>query len=158
MQSDLESRSIQKLIDVVLQQSNLKAQLKAIFDAVEEDLSTQYTEEELTAEGQIYMVYRALDEHEWTPELEVGLTEAQKEYLSGLCRFGHIEMSVMRRDCEHYLVSIPLEFKNAVSFHHPKFTFTLSIESNLDASVIHQIKGTFTNINSQEFCKVVAAL
>ena len=40
---DVEKRSIQKMIDMVLQQTNLMAQLPEIFYAVEEDLATQYT-------------------------------------------------------------------------------------------------------------------
>jgi hypothetical protein len=115
------------MIDLVLQQSNLMAQLPEIFYAVEEDLATQYTEDELTDQGNLYVVYRALNGRVWSPELEAGLTEAQKAYLLGLAKGGHIEVSIVRRDCELNEVSIPLEFKNAVSAHHAKFTFTLTI-------------------------------
>ena len=59
--ADVENRMVQKLIDLVLQQSNLMAQMEEIFYAVEEDLATQYTEDELTDKGNLYVVYRALD-------------------------------------------------------------------------------------------------
>jgi len=155
---DVEKRSIQKLIDLVLQETNLLAQLRVIFDAVEEDLASQYTEDELTDQGNIYFVYRALEEGEWTPELEAVLTESQKDYLSDLARFGHIEMSIVRRDCLTNSVSIPLVFDKVVSIHHHKFTFTLNIEADLDASVIHHVKATYANISPPDFCKVVAAM
>ena len=92
------------------------AQLPEIFYAVEEDLATQYTEDELTDQGNLYVVYRALNGRVWSPELEAGLTQAQKAYLLGLAKGGHIEVSIVRRDCELNEVSIPLEFKNAVAF------------------------------------------
>ena len=155
---DVEKRSIQKMIDMVLQQTNLMAQLPEIFYAVEEDLATQYTEDELTDQGNIYVVYRALNGRVWSPELEAGLTAPQKAYLLGLAKGGHIEVSIVRRDCELNEVSIPLEFKNAVSFHHAKFTFTLTIGADLDASVVHHVKGSYAGISPQDFCKLVDAL
>ena len=96
---DLEDRMIQKLIDAVLHQSNLMAQLEDIFYAVEEDLATQYTEDELTDIGNIYVVYRALNGGEMSPELSTGLNDAQQTYLRSLAKSGHIEMSIVRRDC-----------------------------------------------------------
>ncbi len=155
---DVEKRSIQKLIDLVLNQSNLMGQLSEIFYAVEEDLATQYTEDELTDQGTIYVVYRALNGRVWSPELEAGLTEAQKAYLLGLAKGGHIEVSIVRRDCELNEVSIPLEFKDVVSAHHAKFTFTLTIGADLDASVVHHVKGSYGGISPHDFCKVVEAL
>jgi hypothetical protein len=44
------------------------------------------------------------------------------------------------RDCELNEVSIPLEFKNAVPTHYAKFTFTLTIWADLDASVFYHVK------------------
>jgi len=155
---DVEKRSIQKMIDLVLQQSNLMAQLPEIFYAVEEDLATLYTEDELTDQGNIYVVYRALNGRIWSPELETGLTQVQKAYWLGLAKGGHIEVNIVRRDCELNQVSIPLEFNNAVSFHPAKFTFTLTIEADLDASVIHHVKGSYAGISPQDFCKVVDAM
>ena len=155
---DVEKRSIQKMVDMVLQQTNLMAQLPEIFYAVEEDLARQYTEDELTDQGNIYVVYRALNGRVWSPELEAGLSQTQKAYLLGLAKGGHIEVSIVRRDCELNEVSIPLEFKNAGPSHHAKFTFTLTIGADLDASVVHHVKGSYAGISSQDFCKLVEAL
>ena len=149
---------IQKLIDMVLHQSNLIAQLEDIFYAVEEDLATQYTEDELTDTGNIYVVYRALNGGEMSPELSKGLNDAQQTYLRSLAKSGHIEMSIVRRDCLTNSVSIPLVFNHQTASHHSKFTFTLNIEADLDASVITHIKGSYANISAHDFCKVVEAM
>jgi hypothetical protein len=156
--ADLESRMIQKLIDLVLQQSNLMAQMEEIFYAVEEDLATQYTEDELTDKGNIYVVYRALDGGNFSPELSKALNETQQIYLRGLAKAGHIEMSIVRRDCLTNSVSIPLVLNPPTAAHHAKFTFTLTIEADLDASVITHVKGSYANISMQDFCKVVEAM
>jgi hypothetical protein len=155
---DVEKYSIQRMVDIVLQQTNLMAQLPEILYAVEEDLATQYSEDELTSNGNIYVVYRALNDWVLSPELEVGLTESQKAYLLGLAKGGDIGVSIVRRNCELNEVSIPLEFKNAVPFHTAKFIFTLNIETDLDASLVHHVKGNYSNISPQDFCKVVEAL
>jgi hypothetical protein len=154
---DLENQMIQKLIDTVLHQSNLMAQLEDIFYAVEEDLATQYTEDELTDIGNIYVVYRALNGGEMSPELSNGLNDAQQTYLRSLAKNGHIEMSIVRRDCLTNSVSIPLVFNNTVN-HPGKFTFTLNIEADLDASVVTHVKGSYANISPHDFCKAVAAM
>ena len=154
---DLENQMIQKLIDTVLHQSNLMAQLEDIFYAVEEDLATQYTEDELTDIGNIYVVYRALNGGEMSPELSNGLNDAQQTYLRSLAKSGHIEMSIVRRDCLTNSVSIPLVFNNTVN-HPSKFTFTLNIEADLDASVVTHVKGSYANISPHDFCKAVAAM
>ena len=156
--ADVENRMVQKLIDLVLQQSNLMAQMKEIFYAVEEDLATQYTENELTDKGNIYVVYRALDGGDFSPELSKALHETQKNYLRSLAKAGHIEMSIVRRDCLTNSVSIPLVFNHQTASHHSKFTFTLNIEADLDASVITHIKGSYANISAHDFCKVVEAM
>lgn len=154
---DVVNRMIQKLLDSVLEQSNLMAQLNEIFYAVEEDLATQYTEDELTDKGNIYVVYRALNGGVLSPELSTGLNEAQQTYLRGLAKSGHIEMSIVRRDCLTNSMTIPLLFNNK-SVHHTKFTFTLNIEADLDASVITHVKGSYADISQQDFCKVVEAM
>jgi hypothetical protein len=154
---DLENQMIQKLIDVVLHESNLMAQLEDIFYAVEEDLATQYTEDELTDIGNIYVVYRALNGGEMSPELSAGLNDAQQTYLRSLAKSGHIEMSIVRRDCLTNSVSIPLLIHNTAN-HPDKFTFTLNIEADLDASVVTHVKGSYANISPQDFCKIVAAM
>ena len=148
---------IQKLLDSVLEQSNLMAQLNDIFYAVEEDLATQDTEDELTDKGNIYVVYRALNGGVLSPELSMGLNEAQQTYLRSLAKSGHIEMSIVRRDCLTNSVSVPLLFNN-IHTHHNKFTFTLNIEADLDASVIYHVKGSYSDISPQAFCKLVEAM
>ncbi len=155
---DMETRMLQKLTDRVLQQSNLMAQLAEIFYAVEQDLASQYTEDQLTDKGNLYVVYRAINGGVLSPELALGLTDVQQAYWLGLAKAGHIEVSIVRRDCELNVVSIPLEFKSPVSGHHAKFTFTLTIEADLDASVVHQVKGSYSNISAHDFCKVVEAI
>ncbi len=155
---DMESRMLQKLTDLVLQQTNLISQLEEIFYAVEQDLATKYTEDQLTDKGNLYVVYRAINAGMLSPELQAGLTDPQKAYLLGLAKAGHIEVSIVRRDCELNVVSIPLEFKSPVSAPHAKFTFTLTIEADLDASVVHLVKGSYANISAQDFCRLVEAI
>jgi hypothetical protein len=112
--SDGEARVTKKFISTILQRSNLLAQLVEIFYSVEQELRQQYSEDQLTDRGQIYVVYRAIESGYFSTELEIGLNEKQKNYLLKLAKLNQLELSIIRRDCLIYDVTIQLEIKNLI--------------------------------------------
>ena len=156
--SDAEARVTKKFISTILQRSNLLAQLVEIFYSVEQDLRQQYSEDQLTDRGQIYVVYRAIESGFFSTELEIGLNEKQKNYLLKLAKLNQLELSIIRRDCLIYDVTIQLEIKNLILASGPdKFLFSLNIIADLSGSKVHEIKGSYLNIGQTEFHQFVEA-
>ena len=155
---DGEARMSKKFIGIVLQRSNLLAQLVEIFYSVEEKLRQQYNEDQLTDRGQIYIVYHAIESGYFSTELEIGLNEKQKNYLLKLAKKNHLELSIVRRDCLVYDVTIQLEIKNTILASGPdEFLFNLNIIADVSGSVVHEVKGSYSNIGQNEFHKFVEA-
>jgi hypothetical protein len=156
--SDGEAKISKKFIATILQQSNLLAQLVEIFYSVEQELRQQYSEDQLTDRGQIYVVYRAIESGYFSNELEIGLNEKQKKYLLKLAKLNQLELSIVRRDCLIYDVTIQLEIKNLIFASGPdKFLFNLNIIADLSGSEVHEIKGSYSNIGQNEFHQFVEA-
>ena len=155
---DGEARMSKKFIGIVLQRSNLLAQLVEIFYSVEEKLRQQYNEDQLTDRGQIYIVYHAIESGYFSTELEIGLNEKQKNYLLKLAKKNHLELSIVRRDCLIYDVTIQLEIKNTILASGPdEFLFNLNIIADVSGSVVHEVKSSYSNIDQNEFHKFVEA-
>ena len=155
---DSEAKISKKFIATILQRSNLLAQLVEIFYSVEQDLRQQYSEDQLTDRGQIYVVYRAIESGCFSSELEIGLNEKQKVYLLKLAKLNQLELSIVRRDCLIYDVTIQLEIKNTILASGPdKFLFNLNIIADLSGSEVHEIKGSYLNIAQNEFHHFVEA-
>ena len=156
--SDAEARVTKKFISTILHRSNLLEQLVEIFYSVEQELRQQYSEDQLTDRGQIYVVYRAIESGFFSTELEIGLNEKQKNYLLKLAKLNQLELSIIRRDCLIYDVTIQLEIKNLILASGPdKFLFNLNIIADLSGSKVHEIKGAYLNIGQTEFHQFVEA-
>ena len=156
--SDVETKVSKKFIATILQQSNLLAQLVEIFYSVEQELRQQYSEDQLTSRGQIYVVYRAVEFGGFSNELEIGLNEKQKTYLLKHIKNNQLELSIVRRDCLINEVTIQLEIKNTIIPSGPeRFLFNLNIIADLSGSVVHELTGSYSNIGKNEFHKFVEA-
>jgi len=67
-------------------------------------------------------------------------------------------LSIVRRDCLIYDVTIQLEIKNSIFASGPdKFLFNLNIIADLSGSEVHEIKGSYSNIGQNEFHQFVEA-
>ena len=135
----------------ILDKSNLKLQWEDIFYSIEEDLRETYSEDELTDTGNIYVLYKALEEGQFSKELEEKLTAEQKKYLSTLCLRYTLEFKIIRRDCLVNRVTIPLHLGGADGVK--QFNFHITVEASLDADEIHAINGEYFGISKEAFLK-----
>lgn len=139
----------------ILDKSNLQAQWEEIFYAIEEDLRDTYSEDELTDAGNIYVLYKALEDGHFSAELDTSLSADQKQYLLDMSLNKTLEFKVIRRDCLVNLVTIPLHLGNAAN--HNKFKFTITLEASLDADEIHGVGGEYFGISKEAFLKFSSA-
>ena len=101
---------------------------------------------------------RPIESGFFSTELEIGLNEKQKNYLLKLAKLNQLELSIIRRDCLIYDVTIQLEIKNLILASGPdKFLFNLNIIADLSGSKVHEIKGAYLNIAQTEFHQFVEA-
>jgi hypothetical protein len=125
----------------ILDKSNLQAQWEEIFYSIEEGLRETYSEDELTDVGNIYVLYKALEDGHFSDELDTGLNADQKLYLLSMSVYKTLEFKVIRRDC---LVN-------------NKFKFTIMLEASLDADEILGVGGEYSGISKDGFLKFASA-
>jgi len=139
------------LAALILDKSNLQPQWEDIFYSIEEGLRETYTEDELTVTGNIYVLYKALEDGRFSAELEEKLTVEQKNYLSAICVRNTLEFKIIRRDCLVNMVTIPLHLGGADGFK--KFKFNITVQASLDADEIHAVGGEYFEISKEAFLK-----
>ena len=139
----------------ILDKSNLQAQWEEIFYSIEEGLRETYSEDELTDVGNIYVLYKALEDGHFSDELDTGLNVDQKQYLLSMSVYKTLEFKVIRRDCLVNIVTIPLHLGS--SENHNKFKFTITLEASLDADEILGVGGEYSGISKDGFLKFASA-
>ena len=139
----------------ILDKSNLQAQWEEIFYSIEEGLRETYSEDELTDVGNIYVLYKALEDGHFSDELDTGLNVDQKQYLLSMSVYKTLEFKVIRRDCLVNIVTIPLHLGS--SANHNKFKFTITLEASLDADEILGVGGEYSGISKDGFLKFASA-
>ena len=139
----------------ILDKSNLQAQWEEIFYSIEEGLRETYSEDELTDVGNIYVLYKALEDGHFSDELDTGLNVDQKQYLLSMSVYKTLEFKVIRRDCLVNIVTIPLYLGS--SANHNKFKFTITLEASLDADEILGVGGEYSGISKDGFLKFASA-
>jgi hypothetical protein len=139
----------------ILHKSNLQAQWEEIFYSIEEGLRETYSEDELTDVGNIYVLYKALEDGHFSDELDTGLNADQKQYLLSMSVYKTLEFKVIRRDCLVNIVTIPLHLGS--SANHNKFKFTITLEASLDADEILGVGGEYSGISKDGFLKFASA-
>ena len=139
----------------ILDKSNLQSQWEEIFYSIEEGLRETYSEDELTDVGNIYVLYKALEDGHFSEELDSSLNADQKQYLLSMSVYKTLEFKVIRRDCLVNIVTIPLHLGN--SANHNKFKFTITLEASLDADEILGVSGEYSGISKDGFLKFAAA-
>ena len=139
----------------ILHKSNLQAQWEEIFYSIEEGLRETYSEDELTDVGNIYVLYKALEDGHFSDELDTGLNVDQKQYLLSMSVYKTLEFKVIRRDCLVNIVTIPLHLGS--SANHNKFKFTITLEASLDADEILGVGGEYSGISKDGFLKFASA-
>lgn len=144
-----------KLAAYILDKSNLQPQWEEIFYSIEEGLRETYSEDELTDVGNIYVLYKALEDGHFSEELEASLNADQKQYLLDMSLYKTLEFKVIRRDCLVNIVTIPLHLGNTAN--HNKFKFTITLEASLDADEIHDVGGEYSGISKDAFLKFASA-
>jgi hypothetical protein len=139
----------------ILDKSNLQSQWVEIFYSIEEDLRETYSEDELTDVGNIYVLYKALEDGHFSDELDSSLNADQKQYLLSMSVYKTLEFKVIRRDCLVNIVTIPLHLGSIAN--HNKFKFAITLEASLDADEIHDISGEYSGISKDAFLKFASA-
>ena len=139
----------------ILDKSNLQAQWEEIFYSIEEGLRETYSEDELTDVGNIYVLYKALEDGHFSDELDTGLNVDQKQYLLSMSVYKTLEFKVIRWDCLVNIVTIPLHLGS--SANHNKFKFTITLEASLDADEILGVGGEYSGISKDGFLKFASA-
>jgi len=139
----------------ILDKSNLQAQWEEIFYSIEEGLRETYSEDELTDVGNIYVLYKALEDGHFSEELDSSLNADQKQYLLSMSVYKTLEFKVIRRDCLVNIVTIPLHLGS--SANHNKFKFTITLEASLDADEILGVGGEYSGISKDGFLKFASA-
>ena len=127
----------------------------AIAKRIEEGLRETYSEDELTDVGNIYVLYKALEDGHFSDELDTGLNADQKQYLLSMSVYKTLEFKVIRRDCLVNIVTIPLHLGS--SENHNKFKFTITLEASLDADEILGVGGEYSGISKDGFLKFASA-
>ena len=144
-----------KLAAYILDKSNLQSQWEEIFYSIEEGLRETYSEDELTDIGNIYALYKALEDGHFSDELDSSLNADQKQYLLSMSVYKTLEFKVIRRDCLVNTVTIPLQLGSLAN--HNRFKFNITLEASLDADEIHAIKGEYSGISKDAFLKFASA-
>ena len=139
----------------ILDKSNLQSQWVEIFYSIEEDLRETYSEDELTDVGNIYVLYKALEDGHFSDELDSSLNADQKQYLLSMSVYKTLEFKVIRRDCLVNIVTIFLHLGD--SANHNRFKFAITLEASLDADEISDISGEYSGISKDAFLKFASA-
>lgn len=155
VKSSQELAASSKLAQAIFARIELAPVLDDIFYAIEEGLHDAYTQDELTDVGNIYTIYKAVEDGIFSHELDNKLSQDTRKYLLNSIRKNTLEFNVIRRDCLFNTVSFSLYLHNNSS--NTNFKFTITFEADLDTATVTSIKGDYTDISSSEFLNFIAS-